>query len=75
MDNLMKISRCLFFAYDNLSDVNATARIAADNKQHGLTKNWQKLARIGQIIKFQFTLLRDMTEAYADLRKLPRNTG
>lgn len=63
----MAITTCVFDAYGTLFDVNAAARIAADELgQSALKSSWQSLATHWRAKQLQYTWLRAVTDDHTD---------
>ncbi|UWQ99935.1 haloacid dehalogenase type II [Rhodobacteraceae bacterium S2214] len=63
----MPITTCIFDAYGTLFDVNAAARLAADEPgQDALAAVWPKLARDWRLKQLQYTWLRAVADQHCD---------
>ncbi|MEO9865067.1 MAG: haloacid dehalogenase type II [Yoonia sp.] len=63
----MPITTCIFDAYGTLFDVNAAARLAADEPgQDALAAVWPQLARDWRLKQLQYTWLRAVADQHCD---------
>jgi len=71
----MSINTCVFDAYGTLFDVNAAARIAANEPNREVFKEvWPSVSSIWRMKQLQYTWLRSMTESYIDFWSITQNS-
>ena len=71
----MPINTCVFDAYGTLFDVNAAARIAANEPNQEVFKEvWPSVSSIWRMKQLQYTWLRSMTETYIDFWSITQNS-
>ena len=71
----MPLNTCVFDAYGTLFDVNAAARIAANEPNRKIFKEvWPSVSNIWRMKQLQYTWLRSMTEAYTDFWSITQNS-
>ena len=71
----MLINTCVFDAYGTLFDVNAAARIAANEPNREVFKEvWPSVSSIWRMKQLQYTWLRSMTGSYIDFWSITQNS-
>tara|TARA_B100001250_G_scaffold34713_1_gene28030 strand:- start:224 stop:910 length:687 start_codon:yes stop_codon:yes gene_type:complete len=71
----MSINTCVFDAYGTLFDVNAAARIAANEPNREVFKEvWPSVSSIWRMKQLQYTWLRSMTGSYIDFWSITQNS-
>ena len=71
----MPLNTCVFDAYGTLFDVNAAARIAANEPNRKIFKGvWPSVSNIWRMKQLQYTWLRSMTETYTDFLTITQNS-
>ena len=71
----MPINTCVFDAYGTLFDVNAAARIAANEPNRKVFKEvWPSVSSIWRMKQLQYTWLRSMTDSYIDFWSITQNS-
>ena len=71
----MVLNTCVFDAYGTLFDVNAAARIAANEPNRELFKEvWPEVSNTWRMKQLQYTWLRSMTESYIDFWSITQNS-
>lgn len=63
----MPITTCIFDAYGTLFDVNAAARVAAEEPDHAILRDiWPQIARDWRLKQLQYTWLRAVAGQHCD---------
>ena len=71
----MTLNTCVFDAYGTLFDVNAAARIAANEPDRKIFKEvWPSVSNIWRMKQLQYTWLRSMTDSYIDFWSITQNS-
>ena len=71
----MTLNTCVFDAYGTLFDVNAAARIAANEPNREIFKGvWPSVSNIWRMKQLQYTWLRSMTGSYTDFWSITQNS-
>ena len=71
----MPLNTCVFDAYGTLFDVNAAARIAANEPDRKIFKEvWPSVSKIWRMKQLQYTWLRSMTDSYIDFWSITQNS-
>ena len=71
----MVVNTCVFDAYGTLFDVNAAARIAANEPNREIFKDvWPSVSNIWRMKQLQYTWLRSMTGSYTDFWSITQNS-
>ena len=71
----MVVNTCVFDAYGTLFDVNAAARIAAEEPNREIFKDvWPSVSNIWRMKQLQYTWLRSMTGSYTDFWSITQNS-
>ena len=71
----MSLNTCVFDAYGTLFDVNAAARIAANEPDRKIFKEvWPSVSNIWRMKQLQYTWLRSMTDSYIDFWSITQNS-
>ena len=71
----MSVNTCVFDAYGTLFDVNAAARIAANEPNREVFKEvWPSVSSIWRMKQLQYTWLRSMTGSYIDFWSITQNS-
>ena len=71
----MTLNTCVFDAYGTLFDVNAAARIAANEPNRKIFKEvWPSVSNIWRMKQLQYTWLRSMTDSYIDFWSITQNS-
>ena len=71
----MPLNTCVFDAYGTLFDVNAAARIAANEPDRKIFKEvWPSVSKIWRMKQLQYTWLRSMTDSYTDFWSITQNS-
>ena len=71
----MPLNTCVFDAYGTLFDVNAAARIAANEPDRKIFKEvWPSVSNIWRMKQLQYTWLRSMTDSYTDFWSITQNS-
>jgi len=71
----MTLNTCVFDAYGTLFDVNAAARIAANEPDRKIFKEvWPSVSKIWRMKQLQYTWLRSMTDSYTDFWSITQNS-
>ena len=71
----MVLNTCVFDAYGTLFDVNAAARIAANEPNRELFKKvWPEVSNTWRMKQLQYTWLRSMTDSYIDFWSITQNS-
>ena len=71
----MLVNTCVFDAYGTLFDVNAAARIAANEPNREIFKDvWPSVSNIWRMKQLQYTWLRSMTGSYTDFWSITQNS-
>ena len=71
----MTLNTCVFDAYGTLFDVNAAARIAANEPGRKIFKEvWPSVLNIWRMKQLQYTWLRSMTDSYTDFWSITQNS-
>ena len=71
----MLVNTCIFDAYGTLFDVNAAARIAANEPNREIFKDvWPSVSNIWRMKQLQYTWLRSMTGSYTDFWSITQNS-
>ena len=71
----MVLNTCVFDAYGTLFDVNAAARIAANESNRELFKKvWPEVSNTWRMKQLQYTWLRSMTDSYIDFWSITQNS-
>jgi 2-haloacid dehalogenase len=71
----MTLNTCVFDAYGTLFDVNAAARIAANEPDRKIFKEvWPSVSNIWRMKQLQYTWLRSMTDSYTDFWSITQNS-
>ena len=71
----MPVNTCVFDAYGTLFDVNAAARIAANEPDREVFKEvWPNVSSIWRMKQLQYTWLRSMTGSYTDFWSITQNS-
>ena len=71
----MPLNTCVFDAYGTLFDVNAAARIAANEPNRKIFKGvWPSVSNIWRMKQLQYTWLRSMTGSYTDFWSITQNS-
>ena len=71
----MTLNTCVFDAYGTLFDVNAAARIAANEPGRKIFKEvWPSVSNIWRMKQLQYTWLRSMTDSYTDFWSITQNS-
>ena len=71
----MSLNTCVFDAYGTLFDVNAAARIAANEPDRQIFKEvWPSVSNIWRMKQLQYTWLRSMTDSYTDFWSITQNS-
>ena len=71
----MHLNTCVFDAYGTLFDVNAAARIAANDPDQKIFKEvWPSVSNIWRMKQLQYTWLRSMTDSYTDFWSITQNS-
>ena len=71
----MTLNTCVFDAYGTLFDVNAAARIAANEPDRKIFKEvWPSVSKIWRMKQLQYTWLRSMTDSYIDFWSITQNS-
>ena len=71
----MSLNTCVFDAYGTLFDVNAAARIAANEPDRQIFKEvWPSVSNIWRMKQLQYTWLRSMTGSYTDFWSITQNS-
>ena len=71
----MTLNTCVFDAYGTLFDVNAAARIAANEQNRKIFKEvWPSVSNIWRMKQLQYTWLRSMTDSYIDFWSITQNS-
>ena len=71
----MLLNTCVFDAYGTLFDVNAAARIAANEPNRKIFKEvWPSVSNIWRMKQLQYTWLRSMTDSYTDFWSITQNS-
>ena len=71
----MTLNTCVFDAYGTLFDVNAAARIAANEPNRKIFKEvWPSVSNTWRMKQLQYTWLRSMTDSYIDFWSITQNS-
>jgi len=71
----MTLNTCVFDAYGTLFDVNAAARIAANEPDRKIFKEvWPSVSNTWRMKQLQYTWLRSMTDSYIDFWSITQNS-
>ena len=71
----MLLTTCVFDAYGTLFDVNAAARIAANEPNRETFKEvWPSVSNQWRLKQLQYTWLRSMTHSYTDFWTVTKNS-
>ncbi|MDA9613285.1 haloacid dehalogenase type II [Paracoccaceae bacterium] len=71
----MLVNTCVFDAYGTLFDVNAAARIAANEPNREIFKDvWPSVSNTWRMKQLQYTWLRSMTGSYTDFWSITQNS-
>jgi len=71
----MPLNTCVFDAYGTLFDVNAAARIAANEPNRKIFKEvWPSVSNTWRMKQLQYTWLRSMTDSYIDFWSITQNS-
>ena len=71
----MLVNTCVFDAYGTLFDVNAAARIAANEPNREIFKDvWPSVSNIWRMKQLQYTWLRSMTGSYTDFWSITQDS-
>ena len=71
----MSLNTCVFDAYGTLFDVNAAARVAANEPNRRVFKEvWPSVSSLWRTKQLQYTWLRSMTNSYVDFWSITKDS-